>query len=392
MRNLLINNTKINTPHGISPCAALAIENGRIAGISETVVSSVKAETLDGENLTIFAGFIDIHNHGAVGIDVNAASAADLRRVSKFLASQGVTAWLPTFVPDSTENYRKVIEAIDEVMETQESETGEPAAQILGVHYEGIFANEKMCGALRPQFFKTFKNGSEIADIPRLKKGVHLTTLAPEVENGIELIKSLVAENWIVSIGHTKAETSVLDAAFEAGARHLTHFYNAMTGLHHRNVGVVGWALTKEATTFDIIADGVHVDPRMLAFACRTKSPENVCLISDSVLPTGLGDGEFDVWGEKIRVVEGQTQNERGSIAGSVITMLDAVRMMLSLGFSAAEVSQMASLNPARLLGIEETHGSIEVGKRADLIALDERANVRFVMIGGEIAFNDLPA
>lgn len=358
--------------------------------VSEEFQKLLPDDVLELKGKKVIAGFIDIHNHGAVGVDVNSASADELRKVSKFLATQGVTAWLPTFVPDSAENYRTVIDAIDEVMETQDSEESEPAAQILGVHYEGVFANEKMCGALRPQFFKTFRNGDEIRQIPRLKKGVHLTTLAPEVENGIELIERLVAENWIVSIGHTKADFETLEKAFAAGARHLTHFYNAMTGLHHRDVGVVGWALTKTGATFDIIADGVHVHPQMLKFACATKSPENVSLISDSVSPAGLGDGDFEIWGEKISVAGGRTQNERGSIAGSVITMLDAARMMLSLGFSGAEVSKMASANPARLLGVEETCGSLEVGKRADLLALDNDGNVKFVMIGGRTVFDDL--
>lgn len=365
---------------------SVLIRNERISEIFDAD-SSAAQQKINLQGLTVYPGFIDVHIHGAVGVDTNAATVNDLRRMARFLAEKGTTAWLPTFVPDSDDNYRTVIAAIDELMRTQ---ADEPMAQAVGVHYEGVFANEKMCGALRPQFFKTFRNGDEISEIPRLESGVHLTTLAPEIENGVELVKRLIEENWIVSIGHTRAETEVLDRAFAAGAKHLTHFYNAMTGLHHRDVGVVGWALTKEGVTFDIIADGVHVHPRMVEFACRTKSPDNVCLISDAVLPTGLGDGEFEVWGEKISVAGGQTQNERGSIAGSVITMLDAVRMMLSLGFSAAEVSAMASANPARLLGIEKTHGSIEIGKRADLVALDGGGNVKFVMVGGKVALNDL--
>lgn len=367
---------------------SLLIENAIITKIAKGKIDAEK--TINLGNSAICPGFIDIHNHGAVGVDVNAASADDLRKVSKFLAAQGVTAWLPTFVPDSTENYRKVIDAIDEVMETQDFEESEPAARILGVHYEGVFANEKMCGALRPRFFKTFRNGDEIAQIPKLKKGVHLTTLAPEVENGIELIEKLIEENWIVSIGHTNADPEILERAFTAGARHLTHFYNAMTGLHHRDVGVVGWALTKAGTTFDIIADGVHTHPQMLKFACAVKSPKNVSLISDSVSPTGLGDGDFEIWDEKISVANGRTRNERGSIAGSVITMLDAVRMMLSLGFSVPDVARMASANPARILGVDKSQGSLEAGKRADLVALDDEGNMKFVMIGGRIVCDNL--
>ncbi len=360
----------------------ILIENSIVKEIITGEAGINSDEFIDLSNLQTFSGFIDIHNHGAVGVDVNTATAADLRKVGKFLATQGVTAWLPTFVPDADENYQKIVATIDEVMETQADEA---IAQIVGVHYEGVFANEKMCGALRPKFFKTFKNGDEISDLPKLKKGIHLTTLAPEVENGIELINELIKQNWIVSIGHTRAGVETLDAAFDAGARHLTHFFNAMTGLHHRETGVVGWALTKNETTFDIIADGVHVAPGILRFGVESKGAENVSLISDSIAPTGLGDGDFKLWGEKVSVREGKTRNERGSIAGSVITMLDAVKQMRELKFSDAEISRMASLNPARVLGIEKDFGSIEIGKRADLVALGENGNVKFTMIGGRI-------
>ena len=179
--------------------------------------------------------------------------------------------------------------------------------------------------AVRPQFFKSF-TGTEVADLPRLKSGVHMTTFAPEVDGGVELAHELREKGWIASIGHTRADFEKLDQAFSAGARHITHFFNAMTGMHHRDPGVVGWALTNRNVTFDIIADGVHVHPAMLEFACRAKSPERVSLISDSVSPTGMGDGDFTIWGEQVNVRNGRTQNERGSIAGSVITMLDAVR------------------------------------------------------------------
>ncbi len=379
-QTILLRNAEAILPSGATQRKDVLIENGRIAKISN--IQNTDAKTVDLSGLQLFAGFIDVHNHGAFGVDVNTANVEDLRRVSEFLAGCGVTAWLPTLVPDADENYRKVIEAIDELMKMQ---TNEPIAQILGVHYEGVFANEKMCGALRPQFFKTFKRGDEIESLPRLKNGVHLTTLAPEVENGIELIKELRKQNWTVSIGHTKADLPILDAAFEAGAKHLTHFFNAMTGLHHRSVGVVGWALMKDETTFDIIADGVHVHPQMLKFGVENKGADKVSLISDSVAPTGLGDGDFQLWGEKVSVAGGRTQNERGSIAGSVITMLDAVKQMCAIDFTESEVSRMASANPARLLGIEKMHGTIEAGKRADLVALDEKGNVKLTMVGGKI-------
>jgi N-acetylglucosamine-6-phosphate deacetylase len=380
MKRVLLKNAAAILPEEKRENVSILVENGLISEISIENKDYRADEVFDLENLTVYAGFIDIHNHGAIGVDVNSANADDLREVGKFLASVGVTSWLPTFVPDSDENYRKIVAEIEKAKKMQENE---PTAQILGVHYEGVFANEKMCGALRPQFFKIFKNEDEIKSLPRLAEGAHLTTLAPEIENGVELIKELTRQNWIVSIGHTSADAKTLDAAFAAGASHLTHFFNAMTGIHHRDLGVAGWALTNKDATFDIIADGIHVAPEMLGFACRAKSAEKVSLISDSVAPTGLGDGYFEIWGEKVSVVSGKTQNERGSIAGSVITMLDAVKMMLSVNFSETEVSKMASANPAKLLGAEKTRGSIELGKRADLVALDEKGNVKFCLVGG---------
>ena len=384
MQSLLLENANIIAPGQNAENISISIDHGKI---SESVGKIAPgAEVLDLSNITLYAGFIDVHNHGAVGIDCNNANSDELHEVSKFLAKNGVTSWLPTLVPDSSENYQKSIDAIDELMQTQDAR--EPAARVLGVHYEGPFVSEKQCGALRVRYFRDFTKGDEISSLPKLKtaEARHLITLAPEIPGGIELIKKLTAGGWVVSIGHTRAEVETLDAACAAGARHLTHFFNAMTGLHHRNLGVVGWALTNEEMGFDIIADNIHVHPQIVELAVKTKGPEKVTLISDSVSPTGLGDGRFEIWGEKISVVKGKTQNERGSIAGSVITVLDAVKNLLSLGFSASEVSQMAAANPAKLLGIESETGTIEVGKRADLVAVDAAGNVKLTIIGGRIA------
>jgi N-acetylglucosamine-6-phosphate deacetylase len=212
-----------------------------------------------------------------------------------------------------------------------------------------------------------------------------MMTVAPEIEGGVELISELRQRGWIVSIGHTRATVAVLDQALQAGARHMTHFMNAMPPLHHREPGPVGWGLTHDEVTCDVIADGVHVDASVLKLILRSKTAERISLISDAIAATGLDDGEYQIWGEKIQVEKGRTQNARGHIAGSVITMLDAVRMMLSLGFSESEVARMASLNPARLLGMDDDCGSIEEGKRADLVALDQEGKVRLTVVGGRV-------
>lgn len=379
MSSVVLKNCDVVLPDTVIIKGSVLVRGGTIVDVSVNELEGDEIIDLGGKLL--FPGFIDIHIHGAVGVDVNAASAHDLERVADFLAANAVTAWVPTLVPDSDENYRRVIHEIEVLVDAQADKA---VSQAIGVHYEGVFANERMCGALRPEYFKKF-TGSELNELPFLKRGSHITTLAPEVEGGIELIKELAGKGWIASIGHTRADVETLDAAFDAGARHLTHFYNAMTGLHHRDVGVVGWALTKKEVTFDIIADGIHVHPDMLEFACLSKGPGKVSLVSDSVLPTGLGDGEFEIWGENVAVENGRTRNERGSIAGSVITMKDAVIRMLGIGFSPFDVGKMASLNPARLLGLENNRGSIEVGKRADLVALDPDGEVGMTMIAGKV-------
>ena len=388
---MLLQNLTITTQSNENLTASILIENNRIAAVSATPIAAEQDEQiLDLRGARLAAGMIDVHNHGGVGVDVNAADANALHSVSKFLATKGVTGWLPTLVPDSLENYQKSIRAIDELMRTQTER--EPAAQILGVHYEGPFVSEKQCGALQVRHFKQFSSVEDLRFMPRLQTAdaVHFTTLAPEIANGVELIAELVKQNWIVSIGHTRAEAAILERAFAAGARHLTHFFNQMSALHHRNLGVVGWGLTRENVTFDIIADNLHVALPILELAIRHKKPQNVTLISDSIAPTNLGDGEFEVWNEPITVTGNRTENTRGDLAGSVITLLDAARNLKNLDFTNYEIEQMTARNPAKLLKLEKDSGAIEVGRRANLVAFDANDNVILTLIEGRIAFNRL--
>ncbi|HVF44868.1 MAG TPA: N-acetylglucosamine-6-phosphate deacetylase, partial [Pyrinomonadaceae bacterium] len=313
--------------------------------------------------------------------------AEDLHKVARFLAAAGVTTWVPTLVPGPVEEYRRALKAVEELMRTQDSLP--PAARAAGVHYEGPFVNERQCGALRTEFFRAFDNASKLDELPVLaaEGAAHLMTLAPEVEGGVSLIKELVARGWVASIGHTRAGLDTLEAALGAGARHMTHFLNAMSPLHQREPGPVGWGLMRDDVTVDLIADGVHVDPLMLRLVLRCKTASGVALISDAVAPAGLGDGDYRVWGQTILVREGRTRNEQGSIAGSVITMLDAARLMRTLGLPETDVARVASYNPARLLRLED-RGSIEEGKRADLTALDDSGRVRLTLVGGRPAFD----
>ena len=384
---LLLMNARLVLPDRIAERASVLIEDEIITQIEEGSISADKAISgIDAANLTLYPGFIDVHIHGAIGSDTMAADAAGLRRIGAFLTQHGVTAWLPTLVPGEPEQYEHAVRAIRELVTNRTGSTN-AQARALGVHYEGPFVNDQQCGALHREHFRTFRTIEDLDSLPAINHGdaVHMMTLAPEITGGIELIKELTKRRWISSIGHTKAGAEILDQAMAAGARHMTHFMNAMTPLHHRTIGAVGWGLIHPEVTCDIIADSIHIDREILRLMVRSKTTERVALISDAIAAAGLGDGDYQIWGETISVKNGRTENSSGSIAGSVITLLDAVRLMLSLGFSEVEVARMSSTNPARLLRIDHDCGSIEEGKRADLVALDEKLNVRLTIIGGQI-------
>lgn len=392
-KSFLLSNARIVLTNQVVESGSVLIEEGRIARIFESKSATVGAAMAqhDLAGATLLPGFIDVHIHGANGVDTMDASAADLRRVSEYLARQGVTGWLPTLVPASTRQYANAVQAIQSLMPETESESsglseGAIGARVLGLHYEGPFVSDAQCGALHREFFRTYSEPADVAvlPVPDNLAAVRMITVAPEIAGGVDLVRELTASGWIISLGHTRASIETLDQAFAAGARHFTHFMNAMPQLHHRAPGPVGWGLSRDDVTCDIIADGVHLDPLTLRLLLKVKTPGRLTLISDAIAAAGLGDGDYQIWGETISVAQGRTRNARGSIAGSVITMLDAVRLMLSLGVMETEVARMAATNPARLLRIDQDCGSIEEGKRADLVALDQDGNVRLTMIGGK--------
>ena len=377
---LVLENAHVVLPDRVINRGSVVIDSGLITRIGDVSPSIPGATVIDLSNSMLLPGFIDVHIHGAVGIDVMDASPADLRTVSEYLASQGVTRWLPTFVPSSDQNYRSAVAAISQLREN----TG---AQILGLHYEGPFVNTAQCGALHTEYFKTYSSPEVLDTLPLSEKGMKMITLAPEISGGVELIRELRARGWVVSIGHTRASLETLDQAFAAGARHMTHFMNAMSPLHHRTPGPIAWGLARDDVTFDLIADGIHLDPFMLRLLVKIKGAQAISLISDAIAAAGKGDGDYHIWGETISVKNGRTANAAGSIAGSVINMLDAVRVMGSLDITWVEIAQMASLNPARLLNLDHECGSIEIGKRADLVALNSDGTIGLTLVGGRVGF-----
>jgi N-acetylglucosamine-6-phosphate deacetylase len=377
---LVLKNARAVLPDRLLDGASVVIESGVIRSV-EADGAKREGKSLDLSGAVLLPGFIDMHIHGAVGVDVMEATPDGLQQVSNYLASQGVTGWLPTFVPSSDKDYARAVDAISQAMEHK-------GARILGVHYEGPFVNTAQCGALHTEYFKTYSGPEDLNSLPVPANAVRMITLAPEISGGVELVRELNRRGWVISIGHTRADLKVLAEACDAGARHMTHFMNAMAPLHHRSPGPIAWGLSRDDVTFDLIADGLHLDPFMLRLLLKIKSAGGISLISDAIAATGKGDGDYQIWGETISVKNGRTANAAGSIAGSVISMLDAVRLMHSLGVSYVELGKMAALNPARLLGLDRVCGSIEIGKRADLVALDQDDEIRLTVRGGEVVFS----
>jgi N-acetylglucosamine-6-phosphate deacetylase len=375
MSRVVLQNASIPGEGGSQP-ASLEVVDGVITRISERVESD---DAIDLKKAVVLPGFIDIHNHGAVGIDVNEADAAGLIEIGRFLLRSGVTSWVPTIVPDSIERYRSIISAISEARTVEVDD----AAEIVGIHYEGMFSNRKVCGALRPEFFREYKRG-DLDNLPSVEGLAHIFTFAPEVEGGVELAEDLVERGWIPSIGHTSASVEDLEAAYAKGVRQVTHLFNAMTGIHHRDLGVAGWAIAKEDVCCEIIADGIHVSEEILKMTLRAKGSEGLMLVSDSIAPTGLGDGEYRIWEETITVNGLTTRNNRGSIAGSVITLADASGRIYRLGANHLGLAQMTSSNQARLLALRD-RGDVAVGKKADLVAIDSKGEISLIMKSGVV-------
>lgn len=369
---------------GTRPGSVL-IRGGRIVGIFSREDEPSGFESLDLGGLYLAPGFIDIHIHGSAGVDLLDADVAAIARLSRHLLTEGVTGYFATLVPTDEGGYRSALAEIQAHVRDQGEQIG---ARLLGVHFEGPFVNENRCGALRPEYFRKYDGDPRQLDIfvgPGDQLAL-LMTLAPEIEGGIQLVRDLVGRGVRAFIGHSQADLETLEEAHRLGARHITHFPNALDPLHHRNPGAVGWGLVGGDVTLDCIADFHHVHPLMLRLIYQSKGPNRMALISDAILAAGLGDGQFAVWGQRISVRGGKATLPNGTLAGSVISLRRAVKNMIELGVPLHEAVSMAALVPARVAGLETARGSIQKGKRADLIAFDDQIDIKLAVVGGRLA------
>jgi N-acetylglucosamine-6-phosphate deacetylase len=396
MAQLLLNNARVVLQSGIQRGGVL-VRDGRIALVfpdERTPAGLGASESIDLGGAYLAPGMIDIHIHGSAGVDVQSTDAEGLTKLSQFLLAEGVTSYFATFVPAAERDCREAIAAADSFIDQQnESHRNNKAlaARILGIHFEGPFVSEHRCGALRREHFRTYDGDPRSLDLfiggsPGRRR---LMTAAPEIQGGLELTRELTRNGFRVFIGHSQADPATLDLALEAGARHITHFPNALDPLHHRKPGAVAWGLLHDEVTLDCIADLHHVHPLMLKLIYQAKSADGMALISDAIQPTGMGDGEFTVWGEAITVRNGRTTLARqvgeNTIAGSVITMRQALKNVVDLGVPVHEAVRMACLVPARAAGIEQEIGSIKEGMLADLIVFDDEFAVRSAVIDGSL-------
>ena len=399
MSQLILHNARVVHERSVEQGGVL-VRDGRVAQIfahDQKPAGLSASESVDLDGAYLAPGLIDIHIHGSAGVDLQAADESGLARLSEFLLSEGVTGYFATFVPTDERGYKDAIASISSYVEKQDDPTkSNRGARILGIHFEGPFVSEHRCGALQQEHFRSYEGDPRSIEIftsdPRTNGKstiARVMTLAPEIHGGLDLTRELTNYGVRVFIGHSQADPDVLHQAAQAGACHITHFPNALEGLHHRKPGAVAWALVRKDVTIDCIADLHHVHPLMLRLMYQSKGADGMALISDAIMPAGLGNGEFSLWGEKITVRNGRTSLTRDAgndtIAGSVITMREALKNIIGLGVPIHEAVRMATLIPARVTGVESEYGSIEEGKQGDLIAFDDDLRLRLTSVQGKI-------
>lgn len=348
----------------------LEIEGGRIRQVGEKLSWSQNDLVVDCQGYTIVPGFVDVHIHGCAGADTCDGKRESIDAMAEFLLTKGVTSFCPTTMTVDREEIEAALLAAKACVD----QPG-PGARVVGVNMEGPFIAAARKGAQKeeailppdPELFRHFQE---------LSGGiVRLVDIAPEQPGGLAFIRE-VKDLCAVSIAHTTANYDQAKESFDAGITHATHLFNAMSGLHHRDPGVVGAVFDDSRVYAELICDGFHIHPAALRTAFQVLG-DRALVISDSMRANGMPEGEpFDLGGQMVTVREGKATLADGTIAGSVSNLHQEVKNLVRFGIPLEQAVKAASLIPARSIGLEEEIGSIAPGKRADLVVLDENLDI----------------
>lgn len=389
MKHLIITNGTVVTDTLIAQGTVVTIGD-RILYVGDAEESSqiVEAaipqvfEVIDAQGGYIAPGFIDVHMHGSGGSELMDGTREALETMARFVVKQGTVGFLPSTVTALEEKTSQVCRLIAEY------ENVEDGAEILGIHLEGPYINERYKGAqygpaIRPASIRELESLHQI-----LGEKLRLVTLAPEVPGALEAVAWLKDRGITVSIGHSDATYEEAVRGFEQGISHVTHMYNAMSALHHRTPGVVGAVLATPGLFVELIADLIHVHPGSIKVLLNAVGPEHLVLVTDATQATGLPDGEYVLGDHQIFVKDGAARLADGTLAGSTLTMLQAVRNMVEvLDVPITDAFRMASLNPALSIGLKH-RGWIREGNRADFVLLTSDFQVQKTIIGGRVVYS----
>jgi len=350
---------------------------------SEKGFKSIKAP-----NLWLIPGLIDIHVHGGNGIafGIGVSLAQDLDSYSQWVLKTGVTSFLCSVAAPTHADTCDMLEKYIPVLEK-----GTRGAKALGLHMEGPFLNVERKGAFNPAWLRN-PTVEEARDYIRIAgKWIKQVSMAPELPNAHETAAEFCQAGICVALGHSNADYETARDALMGDFTHITHTYNAQSGLNHRAPGVVGAILSSEEISAELIADGIHVHPGAMRVLLCALGSQRVVLITDAIPGAGLPNGTYNSIGQTIIVKDGMATLENGTLAGSTAMLNYCVRNVHQMaGASLLEAVRMASLNPAKVIGMQHQIGSLATGKRADLVLMDQDFNVRLVMVEGSILLNEL--
>ncbi|MGN0803306.1 MAG: N-acetylglucosamine-6-phosphate deacetylase [Candidatus Faecivicinus sp.] len=373
-------NGRIVKPESVVEGKVLVYDE-KIQGIVDAAPAG--AEVIDAQGGYVIPGLVDMHIHGYLGEDASDGSYEGLKIMAEGVAKNGVTSFLPTTMTVSYDELRKAFSLIRKGMEESRSADWKGAA-IVGANAEGPFINISKKGAQAGEHVRV----GDPAFLKEFIDVIRVFTIAPEVEGNMDCIREMAKDtDVLISMGHTAANFDQAQAAIEAGVRHVTHLFNAQTGLLHRDPGVVGAALLDSRVSTELIADTFHIHKGLFQLVANVKG-DKLVLITDCTRAGGLEDGEYTLGGQPIFVKGIECRLADGTIAGSVLKLNEAVRNVLAnTDLPVNEVVNMASLTPATRIGLGDTKGSLETGKDADIAIVDEAFNVQRTILAGRTIY-----